>query len=72
MNTEDKNMGELKLYDILVTFSDATFIRGNVMAANDSSVYKTFITLPEMEEALKVDNRKILQYTICERDMVNP
>ena len=70
MNTENKDMDEMKLYDILVTFNDATYVSGKVMAKNDSSVYKTFIQLPEMEEAMKAPNRKILQYTICEREIV--
>jgi len=67
MSTETTNMKNLKQYDILVSFNDSCYLKGTVMAENDSVAYKKFLAAPEMVEAMKVANRKLMQYTISER-----
>lgn len=66
MDKDNINMKDLKQFEILVSFNDSTYLRGTVMAENDSRAYKIFVAAPEMVEALKVPNRKLLQYTISE------
>ena len=69
MDTENINMkGKLKLYDILATFSDSTYMKGCVQGYNDTSAYKNFIALPEMAAALNDPKKHLLQCTISERD----
>jgi len=67
MAEENNDMKDLKLFDILMSFNDSTYLRGSIMAENDTLAYKKFIASPEIADALKVPNRKLLQYTICEK-----
>ena len=67
MAEENNDMKDLKLFDILLSFNDSTYLRGSIMAENDTAAYKKFIASPEMADALKVPGRKLLQYTICEK-----
>ena len=69
MDKGNKNTGKLKLYDVLATFNDSTFFRGSVMAENNTVAYQNFIVLPEIVETLKDESRKILQCTMCEREL---
>ena len=70
MSEKMNENSELKYFDILATFNDSTYIRGGVMAINYTQANKAFFELPSMVEAMEqVMTRKLMQVTLCERDM---
>lgn len=58
----------MKTFNIIASFSDGVVMKASVLASTEKLAEKKFMDSEDLKNALSVDKRKMLQYSIYEQD----